>query len=700
MKRSGQRWLLTLLLLLIAGSAEAKKVKEPKVEPATLKVSGFGLISDRKLKGLLKVLNAEHEPEFFDANFVEDCVVVIQSELERRGFLKPEIFARVQLENGDKASYHWNETLNDTLPNHLKARRVHFRIKEGVRFHYRKIRLEGLEIMDENDALGYFVNTHGLLKLAANRVYTPRKAQFSARSLQEALQREGYQNATVWITNVVRNDTRGKVDLTVAAFPGKRFMVRSVRVEELHPTLTNELRTINVLTNQPYSRLWLQDFEQGLVRRQYREGFPDAAATIGILRSNVSDQVSLDLVAQVRPGRRARVDDIRFVGEDKTRESVMRARIPLKEGELLDRTKAEQGRFRLARLGIFETVDMRYQTENDQERDIVYEVKEGKRLEVTLLAGFGSYELLRGGLILDQRNVWGSAHNSRLKLVQSFKSSSVDYTYTIPQLRWSSDVFFAADALRREEVDFTREEVSAGVGARRSFVPIYTDATVRYSYEYLNVPDADFVRGFGVPNARVGAGIIDLRHDMRDSPISPRKGHKLFSTVEVASSALGGEVDYERVELHGSFHLPISRDRWIHLGASHGVLLTSGDSADLPFNKRFFPGGESSIRGYQEGDASPKNPAGKVVGAESYLGGNIELEQALTPSWSIVGFFDVMGVTADSREYPYDELLYSAGGGVRWNTIIGPVRLEYGYNLNRRKDDPAGTLHLSIGFPF
>ena len=697
MKPWSQRALLVVLLMLMGGRTEAK---ETNVEPAKVKVSGFGLISDRKLKGLLKVLNAGQEPEFFDANFIEDCVIVIRSELERHGFLQPEVSARVLLENNEKVNFQWSETQIDTLPHDLRARRVHFRIKEGVRFHYREIRLEGLDVMEPDEAMGYFVNTQGLLKLAANRIYTPRKAQFSARSLQEALQRQGYQNAVVWITNVVRNDARGKVDLTVAAVPGKQFIVRSVRVEELHPTLTNELRTVNIMTNQPYSRLWLQDFEQRLVRQQFREGFPDATATISVLRSNVNDVVNLDLVSQVRPGRRMRVGDIRFVGEEKTRESIMRARIPLKEGDLLDRTRAEQGRFRLARLGIFDTVVMRYETENEQERDVIYEVKEGKRLEVTLLAGFGSYELLRGGVILDQRNVWGSAHNSRLKLVQSFKSSSVDYTYTVPQLRWGADVFFSADALRREEVDFTREEVSASVGARRHFNPIYTDTTLRYSYEYLNVPDADFVRGFGVPNARVGAVILDLRHDMRDSPISPRKGHKLFSTVEVASSGLGGEVDYERVELHGAFHLPISRDRWIHLGASHGVLLTSGDSADLPFNKRFFPGGESSIRGYQEGEASPKNEAGKSIGAETYLGGNVELEQALTPSWSIIGFFDVMGVAQDSEDYPFDDVLYSAGGGVRWNTIIGPVRLEYGYNLRRREDDPAGTVHLSIGFPF
>ena len=52
------------------------------------------------------------------------------------------------------------------------------------------------------------------------------------------------------------------------------------------------------------------------------------------------------------------------------------------------------------------------------------------------------------------------------------------------------------------------------------------------------------------------------------------------------------------------------------------------------------------------------------------------------------------------EEYPFSEELYSAGLGVRYNTVIGPIRLEYGHNLNPRPLDPSGTLLFSIGYPF
>jgi len=66
----------------------------------------------------------------------------------------------------------------------------------------------------------------------------------------------------------------------------------------------------------------------------------------------------------------------------------------------------------------------------------------------------------------------------------------------------------------------------------------------------------------------------------------------------------------------------------------------------------------------------------------------------------VVTFFDAVGFARDQADYPWEEGFYSVGGRLCWRSLIGPVRLEYGYNLNRRNHDPAGTLHFSIGFPF
>jgi outer membrane protein assembly factor BamA len=295
------------------------------------------------------------------------------------------------------------------------------------------------------------------------------------------------------------------------------------------------------------------------------------------------------------------------------------------------------------------------------------------------------------------------AHHARLKAVQSFKATSGDFTYTIPELIGEDvDVFLNATALRREEISFTREEYGGGIGLHKYFKAASTDVSVRYNYQILHAADASSsTEAEGLTNSRVGAVIFDLKHDRRDNPLYPTKGYKLFGTLEVASDYLGGDVNYQRLELFTAWHHRLGGGRELSLGLSHGVVTSIGSAAeDLPFNKRFFPGGENSIRGYQQDEASPRNELGKIVGAETYALATVEFEQALTPKWSVVVFSDSLGFAQDVSNYPFDTGLYSVGAGLRWRTIIGPVRVEYGHNLNPRKGDPSGTLHFSLGFPF
>jgi len=92
--------------------------------------------------------------------------------------------------------------------------------------------------------------------------------------------------------------------------------------------------------------------------------------------------------------------------------------------------------------------------------------------------------------------------------------------------------------------------------------------------------------------------------------------------------------------------------------------------------------------------------SGQILGAETYTLGTVELEQAVTPKWSIVLFSDSLGFAEHIANYPFDTGLCSVGVGLRWRTLIGPIRLEYGRNLNPRPQDPSGTVQFSLGFPF
>ena len=675
------------------------------VEPVEFDISGYGILGNRQLKQLVRTMGGnELKQESVDANFIENSALLLLSRLHDDGFLKPAVRVRLVLADGTRTNVIWREVIEPPLPRPLRARHATFQIGEGIQYYFDHITFAGLQSVTAKRARSYFVETGALFPLKSNRIFTPGRLKRGLSSLKELLERQGYQDATVTAPTVKFDHKTGAVRVGVDVHEGPQSIARSLRVETYVSQTNFPARVDTLYPGRSYSRLWAQDFVQRLKATNYHRGYPDTTAELSITnRHPEGGRIYLDLLARVHTGPQITVGSVHFLGQEKTRERVIDSRVPIEPGDLLDPTEVERGRARLARLGIFESIQVRYDTVDEHTRDITYELDEGKSLIFNLLFGFGSYELLRGGFEAEQRNVFRLAHSARLRGIQSFKSTRGDFLYTMPQLLGEDvDVFFNAFGLRREEVSFVREEYGGGLGAIKRFEPISSDLSLRYNYQVLKAahPEGRFAPQ-GLQNPNVGAFIADFRHDQRDSPVYPRRGYKVFSNLELASEHVGGEANYQRVELAGSYHAALGDGRYLSLGLAHGVIGTAGDPREeLPFNRRFFPGGEYSIRGYQEGEAAPRDAQEEVVGAETYLLGSLEFEQALTPKWSLVLFSDSITFGRRLRTYPGDEALFSVGGGVRWKTLVGPVRLEYGHNLNPRAADPAGTLHFSLGFPF
>lgn len=704
MKKTGT-WGQVATVLVGIGSA-ASLTASTNAPPAKLSVKGYGLFGNIELKGMVQLLERPGEkPKSFEANFVEDAVLILFSRVNRDGYLHPRIKANIELLDGGKRTYTWTDPVGVTLPRPLGAKRVEFEIEKGVRFYYEEVRFDGVNAMPLRDAAHFFIETDALIKLKENRIYTPEKLRAGLRNLEAGLERLGYESASATATNLTIQTNTGAVNVDIIVSEGPQSMVRSIQ-REVYGSTTNVPPAIEtVQTNLVFSRLWEQDFRQLLKREQYRGGHADARVEMEQTARELEGKTNyIDVVAKVWPGPVVTIHEVEFEGQKKASTNMMARRVRIHAGDLLNPAQAEQGRYRLARLGIFDTVDLRYDKvdEESQSRDVIYTVKEGKRMNFSLLAGYGSYEQLRGGFEWEQYDLWGLAHHSRLRAVQSFKSSSADYTYTVPDfLGHDIDGFLNANGLIRDEPAFTRKEFGGGTGISRNFRSINTDFSARYNYQVLSATRRQVPAEFGLSEANVSSFIFDMRHDRRDNPLTPREGYKIFATFEVASDALMGDANFDRMETSFSFHHPVGNFRWVHFGVAHGFVVTPNSPAvDLPINRRFFPGGDSSIRGYKFGEAAPRNADGDLVGAETYTLGNVEFEQGLTRNFSLVFFFDALGEATRIQDYPFNESLYSAGLGVRWKTIIGPVRIEYGRNINPRHEDPEGTLQVAIGFPF
>ena len=670
-----------------------------------LAVDGTGWWQDRKIERAIRSLTETEKHDVLDANAVEDAVFFAMSAVAAQGYLRASVQAEIGLESGQELEHAFDPDFRNLLPRPMRATRVRLIVDPGVRYRFENVEVIGVQdLLDDTTARELIVPKAGLLMMAGERLYTPEKLRAGVAQIELKLRERGYAEAVGRVTRESRNDETGAVDVTVEVAPGPIWRVMSVDV--VSPVEGVEVPSGGAAVGRVWTSGLQQDLVEALRRAYFKAGYPDVrvqAKREGSAETKGEVDATIRITAE--PGLQVTTGTVRFEGNVELAEGVLRRRVMLKQGALLNPLLAEESRRRLGRLRAISGVDVTFDPRDGQTRDPVFSLTAREPWESSLLFGYGSYEQVRGGVELRGTNLMRRSHQLRLEAIGSLKSLRGDLVYTVPDLFGETvDANLRLFGLDRQELSFQRQEYGATLGLTRRGLPwVEADGTIGYTFQDLRNSDSDLAtRSTDITELTSASLTLGLSRDSRDNPLLPRSGLRWFAQAEVADPRLGGEVGFQRFELGGSWHRAVSRRSWIHLGFTHGTVLTMGEQNDLglPTNKRFFPGGENSLRGMNTGEASPRNAVGEFIGAKSFTLLNVEFEQALTRRISAVVFWDALGMTAELENGLWADVLHTVGGGVRYQTLIGPLRVEYGHNLNPRPLDPSGTLHFSLGFPF
>src|ERR671923_1676034 len=332
----------------------------------------------------------------------------------------------------------------------------------------------------------------------------------------------------------------------------------------------------------------------------------------------VNIDVHIDRGPQVRVGR------ILIVGNESTRDKVIRREIRLNEGDLFDSSKLRRSRQRLGNLGFFEEVklDTRRRPEEDLV-DLEVRVKEQPTGAFTAGAGYSSTQSVIGTASIRQNNLFG--RGQRLALSAALSSISADFTLSFTEPYFlDSQYTLGLEAYNRnfDYDSFDSRETGAGLRFSRA-IGEYLRIGLGYRYEDIDISDVSEDASQRIKDlaGRSTSSVItpSIAWDTRDNALNPTRGFYNFLSFDFAGGPLGAANQFYKAIGEANWYYPLISDIVFSARGRLGYADGWGDK-DLPLLERFFVGTQAvTIRGYQLKEVGPKDINGEPIGGNSLL---------------------------------------------------------------------------------
>jgi translocation and assembly module TamA len=258
--------------------------------------------------------------------------------------------------------------------------------------------------------------------------------------------------------------------------------------------------------------------------------------------------------------------------------------------------------------------------------------------------------------------------------------------------------FSAGLAGEREVLD---AYARTGVDAEAGFTHIFDD---RLSARlFANVSAARFEDGlrFNYPRREfITAGLLGgLTYDNRDDPANATRGIYADLTLQPFHEFVFSNTAIRAVAETRAYFSLTGDDGLVLAGRARIGTLAGAPAAETPPDKLFLAGGGGSVRGYPFRSIGIQQ-GNQILGGRSLVEGSVEARARVTDTIGLVGFLDVGHVGADPIPDFSEGFRMGAGVGLRYQTGLGPIRLDVAVPLNRRPTDPRAAFYVGIGQAF
>jgi outer membrane protein assembly factor BamA len=383
---------------------------------------------------------------------------------------------------------------------------------------------------------------------------------------------------------------------------------------------------------------------------------------------------------------------------------------------------------RLYGLELFEFVNVESLEDMGQqlpEVPIRVTVAEGKHRRVNAGVGYGTEEQARVRLRWDHLNFLGNARHAGFEGKWSSLDRGVRADFREPFfLRKGFSLNFDGQAWQAEEPVYSLTSLGGRVTLHHqansqnfwsvSLINEFKDSTIApEALEDFTIRDDLIALGHdprtGEFTGTLSAVAFDIGRNTTSSLLDASSGYVLNAHLEQAGTWLWGTFNYWSVTAEARHYLPVAR-RFV---AANRLRVGSIDAlgslgTDVPFYKRYFLGGSSSMRGWGRLEVGPISGFGLPLGGHTLLDGSSEVRVPLFNKFGAVAFLDYGNVWSNSWDIDLRDMRYAVGPGLRYLTPIGPARVDFGYQLtpidglrvNREPEKRNWRIHFSIGQAF
>jgi outer membrane protein insertion porin family len=334
-------------------------------------------------------------------------------------------------------------------------------------------------------------------------------------------------------------------------------------------------------------------------------------------------------------------------------------------------------------------------------------VKEKPTGTFSIGGGYSSVDRLVGMVQVEQGNLFGRGQLLRLKAEVGQRLQNYTLTFREPWL-FDKEISGTVDIFNQNLLYFSNYKEKR-VGGDLILGKAFTETvsgSVSYTLENILIYDVTTSDPLIQQQADLGNTLtskvgVSLARDSRDFFFDPREGSRNSVSLELAGTVLGGDNAFYRTIGDSSKYFPLF---WGSVFSLHGRVgyVRGLQGKQIPLGERFFVGGINTVRGFDFGRAGPVGSTGEIFGGNKELFFNVEYLYPLVEEAKIKGllFFDAGRGFDEGEAISLRKLRPSAGAGLRWISPVGPLRLEWGYNLDRRDDEKPWTIEFSIGSLF